>query len=217
MSATWRDVREGRVELQAVQNEIGDESDAEIGLKTGARVALLLPNAYDRLIAYRRALDARFGPQPDNALVFQEVSKEGPLWYEDGFPVEWSADHYKRWTARVWRPARHVAAQAPDTEDWIAGLTFYELRHGAMSTALHSTLVMTKDGMNLHALAAYAGHDVQTMQRYYAHVIARYRDTRPIDLEAECRAARRVVQAAPFTPANRPAGPQREAQRRRRG
>jgi integrase len=216
VSATWRDVREGTVELQAVQNELGDESGAEVGLKTGARVALLLPNAYERLIAYRRALEARFGKQPDNALVFQEVSREGPLWYEDGFPVEWSADHYKRWTARVWRPAREVAAQAPDTEDWIAGLTFYELRHSAISTALHSTLVMSKDGMNLHTLAAYAGHDVQTMQRYYAHVIARYRNAQPIDLEAECTAARERAETHPFQPAETPAGPQRQAQRRRR-
>lgn len=124
------------------------------------------------------------------------LSKQGPLWYEDGFPVEWSADHYKRWTARVWRPARKVAAQAPDTEDWIAALTFYELRHSAISMALHSTLVMTKDGMNLHTLASYAGHDVQTMQRYYSHVIARYRNSQPIDLERECEAARLNVGAA---------------------
>src|SRR4051794_11063888 len=216
VSATWRDVREGTVELQAVQNELGDDPDAEVGLKTGARVALLVPNAYDRLIAYRRALERRFGKPPDNALVFQDVAKEGPLWYKDGFAVEWSADHYKRWTARVWRPARQVAAQAPDTEDWIAGLTFYELRHSAISTALHSTLAMTKDGMNLHALASYAGHDVQTMQRYYAHVIARYRNAQPIDLEAECAAARERVQRQPFVPPELPAGPQREAQRRRR-
>ena len=216
VSATWRDVREGTVELQAVQNELGDESDAEVGLKTGARVALLLPNAYDRLVAYRRALEAHYGKQPDNGLVFQECSREGPLWYADGFPVEWSPDHYKRWTARVWRPARRVAAQAPDTDDWIAGLTFYELRHSAISVALHSTFVMTKDGMNLHTLAAYAGHDVQTMQRYYAHVIARYRNAQPIDLQAECQAARDRVESAPFEPAEEPPGPQRQAQRRHR-
>src|SRR3954449_5554600 len=214
VSATWRDVREGTVELQAVQNELGDESDAEVGLKTGARVALLLPNAYDRLIAYRRALEGRFGKQPGNALVFQAVAKDGPLWYEDGFPVEWSADHYKRWTARVWRPARQVAAQAPDTEDWIAGITFYELRDSAISTALHSTLVMTKDGMTLQPVASYAGHDVPTMQRYYAHVIARYRKAQPIDLEAESAAARELVARRPYAPAETPAGPQREAQRR---
>jgi len=112
-------------------------------------------------------IPATLDRQPDNALVFQVLSREGPLWYEDGFPVEWSEDHYKRWTARVWRPARKLAAEAPDTDDWISGLTFYELRHTAISTALHSTLVMTKDGMNLHTLASYAGHDVRTMQRYY--------------------------------------------------
>ena len=94
--------------------------------------------------------------------------------------------------------------------DWIAGLTFYELRHSAISTALHSTLVMSKGGMNLHTLASYAGHDVQTMQRHYSHVIARFRNAPPIDLEAECAAARQKVNAEPFTPAvNRP-GPQRE-------
>jgi len=111
LSATWADVREHTVELQAVQNELGEDSQLEVGLKTGARAALLLPNAYERLIAYREALEARYGEQPNNALVFQVLSKQGPLWYEDGFPVEWSADHYKRWTARVWRPARKVAAQ----------------------------------------------------------------------------------------------------------
>ncbi len=198
VSVTWADVGEHAVQLQAVQNALGKDSEVEVGLKTGARAALLLPNAYDRLMAYRQALEARFGEQPDNALVFQVLSKQGPLWYEDGFPVEWSADHYYRWTARVWRPARKVAAKAPDTEDWIAGLTFYELRHTAISTALHSTLVMTKDGMNLHTLASYAGHDVQTMQRYYSHVIARYRNAQPIDLEAECKAARQKVKAEPF-------------------
>jgi hypothetical protein len=215
-SATWADVGEHTIQLQAAQNDLGDNSETEVGLKTGARAALLLPNAYDRLMAYREALEARYGEQPDNALVFQAMSKHGPLWYEDGFPVEWSADHYKLWTARVWRPARKVAAQAPDTEDWIAGLTFYELRHTAISTALHSTLVMTRDGMNLHTLASYAGHDVQTMQRYYAHVIARYRTAQPIDLHAECRAARRTVETEPFRPVANPPGPQREAQRRRR-
>jgi hypothetical protein len=60
------------------------------------------------------------------------------------------------------------------------------LRHTAISTALHSTLVMSEDGMNLHTLASYAGHDVQTM-RYYSHVIARYRSRKPIDHEAECK------------------------------
>ncbi len=200
VSATWADVGARTVELQAVQNQLGEDSDAEVGLKTGARVALLLPNARDRLLAYREALEARHGPQPENALVFQALSRQGPLWYEDGFPVEWSED-----TTSAGRPACGVrraqaAAQAPDTGDWIAGLTFYELRHSAISTALHSKLVMTRDGMNLHALAAYAGHDVQTMQRYYAHVIARYRDARPIDLERECARARVQVEAKPFTP-----------------
>jgi hypothetical protein len=75
---------------------------------------------------------------------------------------------------------------------------------------------MTKDGMNLHTLASYAGHDVQTMQRYYSHVIARYRHRKPIDLEAECKAAQRQVVRKPFKPPEEQPGPQRDAQRRRR-
>ena len=50
------------------------------GLKTGAHVALLLPNASDRLFAYRDALEDRFGPQPDNGLVFQVLEEDGPVW-----------------------------------------------------------------------------------------------------------------------------------------
>jgi hypothetical protein len=64
--------------------------------------------------------------------------------------------------------------------------------------ALHSTLVTGAHGMNLHNLAGWAGHDVQTLQRYYAHVIARYQGAEPIDLEAECLVARARVAAAPF-------------------
>jgi hypothetical protein len=100
-SVTWSDVREHTVELQAVQNALGEESEVEVALKTGARAALLLSNAYERLRAYRGALEERYGAQPDNALVFQLLSEEGPVWYEDGFPVEWSDDQYNRWLARV--------------------------------------------------------------------------------------------------------------------
>jgi hypothetical protein len=78
VSATWADVGKQTVQLQAVQNELGENSEVEVGLKTGARVALLLPNAYDRLMAYREALESRHGEQPDNALVFQVLSKDGP-------------------------------------------------------------------------------------------------------------------------------------------
>ena len=36
---------------------------------------------------------------------------------------------------------------------------------------------MTPHGMNLHPLAGWAAHDIQTLQRYYAHFIARYQGT----------------------------------------
>lgn len=213
-SATWGDVYDGTVELQATDG-FGEDVAAP-GLKTGARAALLLPNARDRVLAYREALEARFGRPPDDGLVFQVLSEEGPLWYEDGAPVPWSLDGYKRWSARVWRPARAVAAQASEVPDWVAQMTVYDLRHTAISLALHSTLVVTRGGMNLHNLAAYAGHDVTTLQRYYSHIIARYRQRKPIDLDAECQRVRRRVERKPFKPNESPPSPQRDAQRRRR-
>ena len=60
---------------------------------------------------------------------------------------------------------------------------------------------MGPHGMNLHNLAGWSGHDVQTLQRYYAHLIARYQGQEPIDLAQECARARRAVEAEPFKPA----------------
>jgi hypothetical protein len=54
------------------------------------------------------------------------------------------------------------------------------------------------------------------MQRYYSHVIARYRNAQPIDLNAECAAARQKVETEPFEPVEKVPGAQRGAQRRRR-
>ena len=97
--------------------------------------------------------------------------------------MSWTLDDYKRWTARVWRPAWEVAAKAPGSPNGLASMRFYDCRHTAISMALHSTLVMSTRGMNLHNLAGWAGHDVQTLQRHYAHIIARYPGSEPIDLE----------------------------------
>jgi integrase len=196
-SATWGDVHPGSVELQR-QKESDD--GAAIGLKTGARAALLLSSAAERLATYRRALEDRFGEQPSDALVFQALGPEGPLWAEDDngrVPLAWDYDDYKNWTSRVWRPARGRAAKLADAPAGLASMRFYDCRHTAISMALHSTLAMGPYGMNLHNLAGWAGHDVQTLQRYYAHVIARYQGVDPIDLEAECLVARARVGAAP--------------------
>jgi integrase len=215
-SVTWADLYDSTVELQRASDE--DPEDIE-GLKTGARAALLLPSARDRISTYRAALEDRFGPQPDNGLVFQVLDEDGPVWVPGGdgepVPLAMNDDAYNRWNARVWRPARKVAAQAPDVPQGIARMTFYDCRHTAISIALHSTLVMSPHGMNLHPLAGWAGHDIETLQRYYSHLIARYHGQPPIDLEAECQRARAAVEANPFDPDER-AGPQREAQRRRR-
>ncbi len=212
-SARWRDVHEHSVELQRPQGY--DEED--VGLKTGARAALLLPNAAERIEAYRRKLEAEFGSQPEDALVFPSLGEDGPLWEDrpegQRAPMPWSDNEYKRWTARVWRPARETAAKAPGAPAGLSRMRFYDCRHTAISLALHSTLVVGPYGMNLHNLAAWAGHDVQTLQRYYAHVIARYQGKEPIDLERECSEARAAVAAEPFKPPTK----KRRGRSRRRG
>lgn len=194
-SVTWADLHDTTVELQAIRTASGIDAGEEAGMKTGARAALLLPNARDRILDYRRALEARHGPQPEHGLVFQQLGKGGvgPLWMSDGTPVPWSIDQYKHWVSRVWGVVRERAAKAPDAEDWISTMTFYELRHSTISLALHAGYAS-----NLHLLGAYAGHDVLTMQRHYSHLIARYRDATPVDLGAECEAARTQVEAQPF-------------------
>ena len=223
-SATWGDVYEDTVEFQRggalrpdehrpLQREL---EGFEPGLKTGARAALLFPSARDRLRAYRSALEVRYGAQPDHGLVFQALGPNGPLWWEDDTPAAWSADDYKRWTARVWRPSRDRAARASDVPKGLATMRFYDLRHTSISMALHSTLVMTRHGMDLHNLAAWAGHDVQTLQRRYSHIIARYRAAEPIELAHEFARARAEVEGRPLMRSANSPGPQRDAQRRRR-
>ena len=198
-SATWSGLHERSVELQRSRHH--QATTHQTGLKTGARAALLLPNAYDRITAYRQALEAEFGPQPEHALVFQALDHDGPLWHKNGTkktrPIAWDYNTYKRWTARIWRPTRTRAATDPSVPNSLNTMRFYDCRHTAISMALHSTLVTSPHGMNLHTLAGWAGHDVQTLQRYYSHIIARYQNTKPIDLLAECASARKQVEDKP--------------------
>jgi integrase len=167
-------------------------------LKTFARGALVLPNAWERIDAYLKAREERFGPEPGNALLFQVIGPEGPEWIVpdgtgDPVPLAMTMNYYNQWVKRVWFPARAAAAEAPDTPSGLARMAFYDLRHTAISMALHSTLVVGPHGMNLHPLAGWSGHDIETLQRYYSHIIARYMGKPPIDLIAECRAAREQV------------------------
>lgn len=200
MSATWEDLREDTVELQ----RRGQRSGRRVaGLKRGAHVALLLPNARDRLLDYRHELEARFGTQPPHSLIFQVLDQDGPVWARPRgrggrVPLAWPMNTYNSWVRRVWASAREVAARAPDAPPGLARMTFYDCRHTAISMALHSTLVMGPLGMNLHPLAAMAGHSIQTLEDHYRHIIVRYIGKPSIDLEGECRAARRKVAEAPF-------------------
>lgn len=202
-------------------DEEEDEEYALQGLKSGAHVALMVENAYDRIGMYRAAVESRFGPQPGNGLIFQVMDPEdGPIWVQDAdggprVPLAMTKNYYNQWVKRVFVPAREAAAEAPDTPPGVANMTFYDCRHTAISTALHSTLVMGQHGMNLHALASWAGHDIATLERHYRHIIARYLGADPIVIEEECRRARRQVEADPFI-SDAWAGPQRDAQQRRR-
>jgi hypothetical protein len=205
----------------AMQKERGRSREEVVsGLKSGAHGALLFANAYDRIAIYRTALEERFGPQPGYGLIFQVIGPDGPEWLSDPegglpVPVAMSKNAYNHWVKRVFHPAREVAAQAPDTPPGVLTMAFYDLRHTAISMALHSTLVMTPHGMNLHSLASYSGHDIRTLEKYYRHIIARYLGQPAIDMPAECRAARHQVEHDPFIVSER-VGPQRELQRRNR-
>jgi hypothetical protein len=224
LSAAWQNLfvpddigRLGTIELQLAED--GDIEGGE-GLKTGAHVALILPNAHERIATYRLALEARYGPQPQTGLIFQVLGPEGPVWTEGEdatgpAPVGWTKNNYNQWVKRVFHPARMVAAQAPDAPPGLTRMAFYDCRHTAISMALHSTLVTTPHGMNLHPLAGWAGHDIKTLEEYYRHLIARYMGQDPIDLIEECRAACAKVESTPFKPEVW-VGPQREQQRRRR-
>jgi integrase len=196
-SARWTDLHESSVELQRPRG-----GELVTGLKTGARAALVLPGAAERIARYKERLESLFGEQPAEGLIFQSLGPEGPLWGKgangEAKPIAWSLNEYKRWMQRVWRPARTRASGAPDAPDGLEHMRFYDCRHTAISMALHSTLVMGPHGMNLHNLAGWAGHDVQTLQRYYSHIIARYQGTDPIDLAKACAEARARVEATPF-------------------
>jgi hypothetical protein len=200
LAATWEDLRETTVEMQRPRRS-GNRSPA--GLKTGAHVALLLPNARDRLLSYRRALEALYGPQPADALVFQLLGPDGPEWTRpkgrgERVPMAWTTSAYNQWVLRIWAPARSAAARSPDAPPGLATMKFYDCRHTAISMALHSTLVMGPLGMNLHPLAAMAGHNIQTLENHYRHIIVRYIGKPPIDLWQECARARTGVEEAPF-------------------
>lgn len=67
LSATWGDLRDDTIELQRLSR---GHTRSLAGLKRGAHVALVLTNAHERLMSYRRALEARYGSQPPHALIF---------------------------------------------------------------------------------------------------------------------------------------------------
>lgn len=206
-SARWEDLHERTLWLQRSEDAFG-EDDAEPGLKTGARGTRILPTAREDLLGLRNALEERFGAQPDHGLIFQKLGRDGPLWTADGESVGWTLDDYKRFTERVYRPARLAAAAAKDVAAWVARMRFYDLRHGAVSLALHG-------GMPQHLLTRYSGHSEKTLNDVYSHIIKEYEGQPNVDMAEEARKARAYVAAHPHR-YNLSAGPQNAQQRRRR-
>jgi len=207
LSARWGDLHERTLWIQQAE-AIDQDEDPDEGLKTGPRAAFVLPTARAELLALREEIQRRFGPVHDDGLIFQRLGAKGPMWTPDGEPVAWSLDQYKRFTARVYRPARRAAAMAPDVPAWVARMRFYDLRHGAVSLALHG-------GMPQHQLQRYSGHSEKTLNDVYAHLIKEYEGRPVIDMAEEAERARAAVAARPHRPP--PAGgPQADQQRRRR-
>lgn len=205
-SARWEDLHEQTLWIQRSERLVN--TDDEPGLKTGARATLILPTARQELLDLRKAIEQRFGVQPRHGLIFQQLTSEGPLWTADGEPVPWTLDEYKRFTERVYRPARAAASSATDVPEWVARMRFYDLRHGAVSLALHG-------GIPQHELSRYSGHSEKTLNDVYAHLIKEYEGRPRVDMAAEARTARSQVATRPHMP-ERLAGPQRAQQTRRR-
>lgn len=203
-SARWEDRHQRTLWIQRA--EVDEDDDHETGLKTGARAALILSTARQELLDMRVQLEPRSGPIPDHALIFQRRDPGMLRWTRQGDPVPWSLDDYKRFTARVFRPAREIAASAPDVPAWVARMRFYDLRPGAVSLALH-------DGVPQHELCQHAGDSEKTLNDIYRHIIKEYEDLPAIDMSAEAERARAHISARPHHAA-RLAGPQTRQQQR---
>ena len=110
-----------------------------------AHAALLLPNAYERIVVYRDALEIASGHRRRMDSIFQVDRPDGPEWTKDErtgrlVPLAWTKNNYNHWVKRVFNPAREVAARAPTDrptrEDGVL-----DRRHtGDLGAALHSTL-----------------------------------------------------------------------------
>jgi hypothetical protein len=207
-SVRWEDLHDRSLWIQRAEPILDQVDDAEPGLKTGARSTLLLPTARDELLGLRAAIERRYGRQAGHGLIFQKIGSQGPLWTAAGEPVPWSLDDYKRFTERVYRPARRTAARAEDVPAWVARMRFYDLRHGAVSLALHG-------GMSQHELSRYSGHSEKTLNDIYAHVIKEYEGRERVDMSQEALRARAHVAERPHR-AVASVGPQTGQQRRRR-
>jgi hypothetical protein len=101
------------------------------------------------------------------------------------FPMMQSENAHRDWTKRVFGPARNSVA-AEHRKRWpdLGRTTPYDLgRHSFAALYLRGGWW---EGYKRQELASWLGHDVRTLERHYAGLIAEYqRDPKPIDPEKE--------------------------------
>ena len=105
------------------------------------------------------------------------------------FPMLQSENAQRDWTKRVFRPARdNVAAEHRDRWPDLGRTTPYDLgRHSFAALYLRGGWW---EGYRRQELASWLGHDVRTLEKHYAGLIAEYqRDPHPIDPAAELESA----------------------------
>jgi integrase len=129
------------------------------------------------IVAWRQALEARYGPQSGDALVFPDLDTMGPV-----------AEHnYKNWTRRPWRAACKAAAVGE--HGWVAKARVYDLRHTAISYALREHYTTTEVAQFASNTASNTASEIS---KAYAHVIADARG-RDWDVNGEIVKARKIM------------------------
>lgn len=145
------------------------------------------PELWPAVRADLAALRLQAGPQ---RFVFQRV---------DGRP--WTATDYRNWRTRIFQPAAAGAGLATldrqatygtvdgkrkrTTRSRYDGPRPYGLRHTAAS------LLLRDPNYSLPEVAAFLGHDVATLSKHYAHIIAELKGQRPAPVAQAIDAARR--------------------------
>lgn len=112
----------------------------------------------------------------------------------DGTP--WRDTAYRKWRRTRWQPAA--------VEAGVATLTFHEDEHGGRHRSYdgpppywlrHSfaSLLLHEGRLSVAEVADQLGHTIQTLLRYYAHIMADLQDQPKMSAEQQIRKARRTA------------------------